>query len=165
MNIKVEILQKTDAEQLFQFETENRAFFETLVPSRGDNYYQYNQFLQIMDELLIEQTDRKSFFYLIKEEKTSKIVGRINLVDIDWDNMAVEIGYRMGEPYLKMGLATKALSKILIETEKMNIRTIYAKTTYNNLGSQKVLENNGFLRQIKNEDLEFIRYVFSENNM
>jgi [ribosomal protein S5]-alanine N-acetyltransferase len=165
MDIKVEILQKTDAEQLFQFETENRAFFEKLVPSRGDNYYQYNQFLQIMDELLIEQTDRKSFFYLIKEEKTSKIVGRINLVDIDWDNMAVEIGYRIGEPYLKMGLATKALSQILIETEKMNISTIYAKTTHNNLGSQKVLENNGFLRQIKNEDPEFIHYVFSENNM
>lgn len=159
MKIKLEILQKKDAEPLFQFETENRAFFETMVPSRGENYYKYDQFLRIMEELLSEQVDRKSFFYLIKDDETSKIVGRINLVDVDWDNKAVEIGYRIGEPYLKMGLATKALRLILKETKKMDIRTIYAKTTHNNIGSQKVLENNGFIRQTKNKDPEFIHYV------
>jgi RimJ/RimL family protein N-acetyltransferase len=58
-------------------------------------------------------------------------VGRINLVDVDWDKKAVEIGYRIGEPFLKMGLATLALRQILIETEKMEICTIHAKTTHN----------------------------------
>lgn len=159
MKIKLEILQKKDAEPLFQFETENRAFFETMVPSRGNNYYLFDQFLRIMEELLSEQVDRKSFFYLIKDDETSKIVGRINLVDVDWDNKAVEIGYRIGEPYLKMGLATKALRLILKETKKMDIRTIYAKTTHNNIGSQKVLENNGFIRQTKNKDPEFVHFV------
>lgn len=159
MKIKLEILQKKDAEPLFQFETENRAFFETMVPSRGENYYKYDQFLRIMEELLSEQVDRKSFFYLIKDDETSKIVGRINLVDVDWDNKEVEIGYRIGESYLKMGLATKALRLILKETKKMDIRTIYAKTTHNNIGSQKVLENNGFIRQTKNKDPEFVHYV------
>lgn len=159
MKIKLEILQKKDAEPLFQFETENRAFFETMVPSRGENYYKYDQFLRIMEELLSEQVDRKSFFYLIKDDETSKIVGRINLVDVDWDNKEVEIGYRIGESYLKMGLATKALRLILKETKKMDIRTIYAKTTHNNIGSQKVLENNGFIRQTKNKDPEFVYYV------
>lgn len=159
MKIKLEILQKKDAEPLFQFETENRAFFETMVPSRGENYYKYDQFLRIMEELLSEQVDRKSFFYLIKDDETSKIVGRINLVDVDWDNKEVEIGYRNGESYLKMGLATKAKRLILKETKKMDIRTIYAKTTHNNIGSQKVLENNGFIRQTKNKDPEFVHYV------
>lgn len=159
MKIKLEILQKKDAEPLFQFETENRAFFETMVPSRGENYYKYDQFLRIMEELLSEQVDRKSFFYLIKDDETSKIVGRINLVDVDWDNKEVEIGYRIGESYLKMGLATKAKRLILKETKKMDIRTIYAKTTHNNIGSQKVLENNGFIRQTKNKDPEFVHYV------
>jgi [ribosomal protein S5]-alanine N-acetyltransferase len=158
MNIKLEILQNKDAESLFQFETENRAFFETMVPSRGDNYYLFEQFLKILKELLGEQTDRKSFFYLIKDE-SSKIIGRINLVDVDWNNKAVEIGYRIGEPFLKMGLATKALRLILKEADKMDIRTIYAKTTHNNIGSQKVLENNGFLRQTKTEDTEFVHYI------
>lgn len=159
MDIKLEILQKKDSEPLFQFETENRAFFEKMVPSRGDNYYRYDQFLRIMEELICEQADTKSFFYLIKDDKASKIVGRINLVDVDWDKKAVEIGYRIGEPFLKMGLATKALSLILTVAEKMDIRTIYAKTTYNNIGSQKVLENNGFLREMKNEESEFVHFV------
>jgi [ribosomal protein S5]-alanine N-acetyltransferase len=158
MNIKLEILQNKDAEPLFQFETENRAFFETMVPSRGDNYYLFEQFLKIMEELLCEQADRKSLFYLIKDE-SSKIIGRINLVDVDWNNKAGEIGYRIGEPFLKMGLATKALKLMLEEAEKMNIRTIYAKTTHNNIGSQKVLENNGFLREMKTEDTEFVHYI------
>jgi [ribosomal protein S5]-alanine N-acetyltransferase len=159
MNIKLELLQKKDSELLFQFETENRAFFETMVPSRGENYYQYDQFLRIMEELLSEQVDRKSFFFLIKENETSKIVGRINLVDVDWDKKAVEIGYRIGEPYLKLGLATLALRQILIETEKVEICTIYAKTTHNNIGSQRVLKKNGFSRQTKNKDPEFVHYV------
>jgi [ribosomal protein S5]-alanine N-acetyltransferase len=63
MNIKLELLQKKDSELLFQFETENRAFFETMVPSRGENYYPYDQFLRIMEELLSEQVDRKLFFF------------------------------------------------------------------------------------------------------
>jgi [ribosomal protein S5]-alanine N-acetyltransferase len=159
MKIKLELLQKKDSELLFQFEIENRAFFETMVPSRGENYYQYDQFLRIMEELLSEQVDRKSFFFLIKENETSKIVGRINLVDVDWDKKEVEIGYRIGEPYLKLGLATLALRQILIETEKVEICTIYAKTTHNNIGSQRVLEKNGFLRQTKNKDPEFVHYV------
>jgi [ribosomal protein S5]-alanine N-acetyltransferase len=158
MNIKLELLQKKDAEQLFQFETENRAFFETMVPSRGDNYYRYDQFLRIMEELLSEQADSKSFFYLIKDEN-SRIVGRMNLVDLDLDKKAVEIGYRIGEPFLKKGVATNALRLILNEAEKMDIRTIYAKTTLDNIGSQKVLENNGFLRQTDYKDPEFIHYV------
>lgn len=95
MKIKLGILQKKDAEPLFQFETENRAFFETMVPSRGENYYKYDQFLRIMEELLSEQVDRKS---------------------------------------------------------------------HNNIGSQKVLENNGFIRQTKNKDPEFVHYV-AEYNM
>jgi hypothetical protein len=41
--IKLKLLQPEDAEALLKFEAENRAFFETTVPSRGEqgrsNFY------------------------------------------------------------------------------------------------------------------------------
>lgn len=39
MNIVIEKLKVTDIESLYEFEIENRIFFEEMVPSRGDDYY------------------------------------------------------------------------------------------------------------------------------
>jgi [ribosomal protein S5]-alanine N-acetyltransferase len=54
MEIYLDILSAEDAESLFRFETENRTFFERMVPSRGDAYYQYDHFLAILEDLLKE---------------------------------------------------------------------------------------------------------------
>jgi [ribosomal protein S5]-alanine N-acetyltransferase len=163
MNIHIEKVQKKDAEKLFQFEKENRAFFETMVPSRGDEYYIYDQFLTVLEELLKEQSENTSFFYLIKDE-WAHIVGRINLVDIHIENRSASIGYRIGKAFLKKGIASKALELMLKETEKLNVKEIHAKTTYNNIGSRKVLENNGFVRFFsENEaDSDFVHYIWRQ---
>lgn len=39
MDIYIERLQVVDAEGLYKFELENRKFFEEMVPTRGDEYY------------------------------------------------------------------------------------------------------------------------------
>lgn len=44
MDIIIEKLQYADAENLFEFELENRDYFEEMVPSRGDDYYNFETF-------------------------------------------------------------------------------------------------------------------------
>ncbi|MFD2446484.1 GNAT family N-acetyltransferase [Bacillus sp. CGMCC 1.16607] len=160
MKIYVNKLHEKDGEELFKFETENRAFFETLVPSRGDEYYVYNRFNELLSDLLTEQKEGISYFYLIKDE-WNRIVGRINLVDIDQENRIGHIGYRVGEAYLKMGVASKALEHLLHEAINLQVYEIHAKTTPENIGSQKVLEKNGFIPTTKDEEPNFVHFVWN----
>lgn len=55
MDIILEILKQNDAKKLYEFELENRAFFEKMVPERGEDYYHFETFQIRHNELLEEQ--------------------------------------------------------------------------------------------------------------
>ena len=135
----------TDADELFNFEVENRTFFEEMVPTRGDEYYNFENFKKGLETLLEEQVIGSSRFYLIKD-KDSSILGRINLVDIDEANKIGYLGYRVGEVHTGKGIANKALKLLVERVSNEEIKQIKAHTTTNNIASQKVLEKNGFDR-------------------
>ncbi len=59
-----------------------------------------NIFKKLLDNLLIEQADGESYFYLIRNEE-NEIVGRINLIDIDSETRISSLGYRVGEKFTK----------------------------------------------------------------
>ena len=143
MNIIIDKLQVEDLEKLFDFELENRDYFEEMVAGRGDDYYNFEVFRRRNKALLDEQSRGLSYFYLIKN-KEGFILGRINLVDIEKSQGLGKIGYRVGKAYIGKGIANRALNLLLERTTKLGIRQISAKTTTNNIASQKVLEKNGF---------------------
>lgn len=153
MNIFIEKLQVTDAEDLLNFDFENRTFFEEMVPTRGDEYYNPEIFIKRHETLVEEQVRGSSYFYLIKN-KDGSILGRINLVDIDESDKIGYLGYRVGQAHTGKGIANKAL-KILVETvTNEKVKQIKAKTTTNNIASQRILEKNGF-RRIDTNSEEF----------
>ncbi|PAD92862.1 GNAT family N-acetyltransferase [Shouchella clausii] len=170
MCISINRLQESDAEELFTFETYNRAFFEQMVPSRGEAYYQFETFKVRHRELLTEQDDTNSRFYLIRDER-GNIVGRINLVAIDEPKRVAEVGFRVGENYVGKGIASNAL-KQLLETEK-GFQTIKGKTTSNNIASQKTMENNGFKKvgiseevfEFNGEKVMFVHYIWERTEI
>ncbi|MCC2252716.1 GNAT family N-acetyltransferase [Virgibacillus sp. AGTR] len=153
MDILIEKLHATDAEDLYKFELENKYFFEKMVPTRGNEYYKFEIFKRRHETLLKEQAEGVSYFYLIKD-KNGSILGRINLVDIDRSQKIGYLGYRVGQLHTGKGVAKKGL-KLLLETlTDRDIEQVKAKTTTNNIASQKVLEKNGF-EQTKTSDQEF----------
>ncbi|MDT8862692.1 GNAT family N-acetyltransferase [Alkalihalobacillus sp. MEB130] len=146
MDIKLEVLTMDHAEGLLQFEVENREFFEKLVPGRGESYYDRNTFLTFLDELLVEHKKGEGMYYLILT-LDGTILGRINLFNVtETPIFSAEIGYRIGEMFLRKGIASKSVNhlKDLLELtyEKIELR---AKTTSHNKGSQRILEKNGFV--------------------
>jgi [ribosomal protein S5]-alanine N-acetyltransferase len=96
---------------------------------------------------------------LIKDEK-NQIVGRINLVDIN--NGLGQIGYRIGEKFLKQGIATEGLKLILKQAPHLGVHEIHAKTTRDNIGSQKVLTLNDF--QLFSTDTHFVHFRWLREN-
>lgn len=143
MKITLSILAYDDMKDLYVFELENRAYFEKMVPSRGEDYYDFTMFKKKNSMLLDEQAQKLSYFYLLKDE-LGHIVGRINLTDIDKDQQLGHIGYRVGEKHIGQGIANKALQLLLANVSHHGIHQIAAKTTTNNIASQKILEKNGF---------------------
>ncbi|GGM19098.1 N-acetyltransferase [Paraliobacillus quinghaiensis] len=167
MEITIKKLQNADLEKLYEFESENRAYFEEMVPSRGDDYYNFETFKMRNIALLDEQDQELSHFYLITD-KDGVILGRMNLVDIEKSRGIGHIGYRVAEEYTGKGVANKAINLLLEHTEKLGINRILAKTTTNNIASQKILEKNGFKYIEKSNDefkmngnlISFVYYVW-----
>lgn len=62
MNLLIETLQDVDAESLYEFEIDNRTFFEEMIPTRGDDYYKPEVFKVRHKSLLEEQVKGISFF-------------------------------------------------------------------------------------------------------
>ncbi|MFE8702149.1 GNAT family N-acetyltransferase [Cytobacillus sp. FJAT-54145] len=151
MNIRIEALKKGDEDQLFAFECENREFFESMVPGRGEEYYEFTHFSKVLDALLKEQQEGTDYYYLIKND-INQIVGRMNLVNINSEELSAQVGYRIGEKFLGQGIASKALNLLINEGTQKKVHTFHAKTTSNNIPSQKVLEKNKFvLSQIEKD--------------
>ncbi|MEC2056033.1 GNAT family N-acetyltransferase [Peribacillus psychrosaccharolyticus] len=172
MTILIEGLSKRDAEDLLEFELKNRIFFEEMVHSRGDEYFTPDVFNNILAALLDEQFQGLSQFYLIKD-RTKNGLGRINLVDFDEFRKVCHLGYRIGQVYTKKGIASKALAILLESLTDTTIEVIKAKTTTNNIASQKVLEKNGFEKivgtsdeqfEINDQKVNFIFYKWTKGN-
>lgn len=168
MRISINLLKEVDAGELFKFESENRRFFERMVPSRGDDYYQFETFLIRHQQLIKEQEDGFSNFYLIKND-AGEIVGRINLVDIDRKNEIADIGFRVGEEHVGNGIGNQALN-LLLETS-LSVKKIRGKTTSVNHASQKILEKNDFKKvdideeifEMNGQKLWFVHYLWESD--
>ncbi|MCA0983518.1 GNAT family N-acetyltransferase [Halobacillus yeomjeoni] len=169
MNITVEKLRFEDARAVIDFEKENRAYFERMVPSRGDDYYYFDNFILRHEQLLNEQSKGLSYFYLIRETN-GEVLGRVNLIDIDRSQKSGHIGYRVGEKHTGQGVACKALHILIDNLSKDGFTKIFAKTTNNNLASQKVLEKNDFQKLGQSDDdfimngekLSFVHYLWTK---
>ncbi len=166
MELSLKKLSIEDAKALFEFELKNKAFFEEMVPTRGEEFYKYEVFLTRLKLLLLEQEQGISYFYLIKDEMKT-ILGRMNVVDIEESSSIGYLGYRVGQEHTGKGIASKAL-KLLVEklSNEGNVKQINAKTTTNNIASQRVLERNKFEQyaisdetiEMNGEKLKFVYY-------
>lgn len=138
-----------------------------MVPGRPEAYFTYEGYHSIHEDLLKEQEEGISFFYLIKSTDNN-ILGRINIVDINQNSHSGQIGYRIGENHSGKGVATQAMAMFLNEISSLPVFELYAKTTTNNKGSQIVLERNNFTRvfttsetvMLNGANLNFVHYIF-----
>jgi len=123
------------------FELANRAYFAASISDRGDEFY--DQFTERHNALLAEQEAGTCAFHLLVGEDGS-ILGRFNLVNIE-DGTA-ELGYRVAQRVAGRGVATATVRELCQRAaEQYGLRMLRAATTHENVASQKVLSNAGFV--------------------
>lgn len=155
MPLTLELLSEDMADELLQFELDNRAFFESMIPGRGDDYYNPETFRAVLRGLIQERVEGTAFMYIIRNEE-GQLAGRMNLVNIDPETKTAEVGYRIGEAFGNRGYATEAVRLVLLEAAHLKLRYVQASTIDINEASQSVLIKNQF--QLIGRDPEQIEW-------
>lgn len=145
MDITLELIKYKDIDEIFHFEIDNSAFFERSLPPRPLEYHDIISFEKLMKTILDEQSKNQCFMHIIRNN-SKKMVGRINFHSLSGENLkSAELGYRIGEKYQGQGYATEAVkTAVKAGFDQYGFNRIEAGTSTKNIGSQKVLEKNGF---------------------
>lgn len=143
INITVRLLQIEDTDALLDFETTNRAWFEQWVPPRPAGYFTRETLLKINEDLVAEATAGTAYMHLILNPE-GRIIGRINLTDIDRETATANLGYRVAQDMTGNGVAVKALRIIENLAQDYGFETLQATCLATNPASAAVLDNRGF---------------------
>jgi RimJ/RimL family protein N-acetyltransferase len=141
MRTELQQLHAGHAPAVLAFELANRAYFAASISDRGDDFF--DQFTDRHKALLAEQeADLGAFYVLVAED--GAVLGRFNLYEIK-DGTA-ELGYRVAQRVTGRGVATAAVLELCrLAAPRHGLRTLTAATSRDNVASQKVLANAGFV--------------------
>jgi ribosomal-protein-alanine N-acetyltransferase len=139
--LELQRLRSDHAAAVLAFEVANRAYFAASVTDRGDEFFE--EFLERHGALLAEQ-DTGVYVFHVLVDGVGAVVGRFNLYNLE-DGTA-EVGYRVAEQVAGGGVATSTLRKLCsLAVDQYGLRTLKAKTSNENVASQRVLEKAGFV--------------------
>jgi len=139
--MRVEPVSDKHVAELFEFEQQNKLWFEKFVPARPASYQNLISFQTVISDLVKEQQAGCGFFFVIIQDE--KIVGRINLIDVE-DGEA-SLGYRIAESVVGKGVASQAVKIIkTIAREELGLTLLNATAAKSNPASARVLEKSDF---------------------
>lgn len=126
--------------ELFQFEYDNREWFEQWVPPRPAEYHHYESFCTICQNLISDANTGTDAFYLAYADDT--LVGRFNLTDIH--DRTADIGYRIAHAHIGKGYATEFTRQLIDIARAANLLQLNAQALQENSASTRILTRLGF---------------------
>ncbi|RXJ73266.1 GNAT family N-acetyltransferase [Veronia nyctiphanis] len=132
-----------DAKALLAFEEANKAWFAEQIGGRPCHFFRIDAIKEHIEELLCLHALGKCLPMVIKSQ-SGEILGRVNLRDIT--DRDAELGYRIAKKHIRKGLASLAVKTMAQEATERRHTALIANVGTDNLGSQRVLENTGFVR-------------------
>jgi ribosomal-protein-alanine N-acetyltransferase len=129
------------APAVLAFELANRTWFAAVISDRGDEFF--DQFPEQHSAMLAEQEAGAAAYYVLVAEDGS-VLGRFNLYR--FEDGTAELGYRVAQHAAGRGLATATVRELCqLAAARHGLRTLRAATSRENIASQKVLTNAGFV--------------------
>ncbi|MGD8234342.1 GNAT family N-acetyltransferase [Vibrio sp. TRT 1302] len=141
--MKLALISLRDAKQLLDFELSNKQWFEQFIPPREDGFYCLEGVQAHIREFLLDYRCNQLVPLLIKDTD-NKIIGRINVSNIDTKRRIGHLGYRVGQASINQGVAKWAVEQLATYIQGKSVDTLYAYAATNNPASQKVLTGSGF---------------------
>ncbi|MEW6997179.1 GNAT family N-acetyltransferase [Colwelliaceae bacterium BS250] len=138
-----EALSNKHLDLLFKFELENREWFETLISSRGNDFYTDYGIQKHVSNCLSDAELGKGYAGVLIENGC--VVARGNLKDICTEYQSCSVGYRVAKNSIGKGYASYCLAELIRKANlSFSIDVIEAQVLDNNPTSKAVLEKLGF---------------------
>ncbi|MCL9780104.1 GNAT family N-acetyltransferase [Vibrio sp. S4M6] len=145
-DIRVELLKASDLEDILEFERINKAWFESQIQPRGDQFFTQNGVLEHVNECLLFYKCQ-TMLPLVVRNALGHLIARVNLHCLDVNKKSALLGYRVDQREVGKGIASAASYHIIsMAKREYGINNFVAIVAKNNIASQKVLAKNGFCR-------------------
>lgn len=104
--------------------------------------------------------DTPTIIYIMYvNEKPVGYIGLRTEIDENWKKWSGNVYYVIRLSERKKGYATKMLELALIELKKMNFKEVFLNSTAGNVGSAKVIENNGGILLREEEETRYYKIL------
>ncbi len=147
--IYLRLLEESDAEAMLKLHVKNREFFKDYSPKKDDDFYTLDNHLTAI-KTSIEKTKqglRYSFgIFLIENDM---LIGNITLAEIlRWAMQSCFVGYYLDKEHNGKGYMSEAI-KLIVEYgfKELKLHRIEAGVMPHNIGSIRVLEKAGFVKE------------------
>lgn len=141
----LELLCVDDAEQLLEFEENNKDWFDQFIPPRESDFYCLQGVTEHIQEFLLDYKCHQLLPFLIKNNE-QEIIGRMNFTSLNSRKGTAHVGYRVGKAFTSKGVATGALALAKVKLKEEGFKRLFAYAEQSNTASQRVLTSNGFRR-------------------
>ena len=144
--MQIRDLALSDAEQLLDFESRNRDWFERFIMPRPDQFFTR---VAVQDHirayLLARQQGR--FHGCVVTDESGHLIARANLREINLKRGTAEIGYRVDEAHAGQGVASFATGHLIrLAYADWGLTQLRGFVGVDNAASARVLEKNGFVK-------------------
>lgn len=102
------------------------------------------EFTSLKDYAVKNWTDKKGFFYFIKDKKTGELFGSIDLMDVNVKDKSGEIGFWLKTKATGNGYMAEALKALEKEAFENGFHRIQIKNDTKNIRSVNVTRNAGY---------------------
>ena len=140
-------LTEADAGSLFDFEMDNRAFFEATINARPASFYSRDSVAGAIATACREAGEDRGYQFLLKDD-AGRILARANLSGVRRAHFqSAVLGYRVAESACGKGFASEAVRQLLgIAFGSLGLQRIEADARIDNTASIRVLARNGFVQ-------------------
>ena len=140
------LISPADATEVAALLTANRDFLAPFEPVRSESYFTAEGQLTGIEDVLDRHAQGTVLPHVILD--SGRIAGRITLNGIvRGPFLSCSVGYWVAESANGRGVATAALREMVgIAFTRLGLHRVQAETLLDNIGSQRVLERNGFER-------------------
>ncbi len=147
-NYHIRLINNNDSKEVYQLIQNNLKRLEDTFSGTVSKTSTIDKTKEFIDDS-IGMIQLKTYFPFVIIDKTSqRLIGFIDIKNIDWNIPKAEIGYFIDIHYDGKGIASNAL-KIIVNYsfDILKLSKLFLRTTICNIGSQKVAEKNGFEKE------------------
>jgi len=141
----IRLLKIQDLDNYFELVDTNRERLEDFFTGTVSKTKTYDDTKSFVIDMIKGANDNVYFPYLIIDNSNEKIVGFLDLKNIDWGIPKSEIGFYIDKTYAGKGITTKALNLFCdFCFSEYKFQKLFLRTHPSNISARTVSEKSGF---------------------